>query len=104
MRRVLAAEITILAVVAAGALVMAAGSTDPASADDSRCVTRPEHRRVKVGMTKQRVERIFDLPGYKSPWFRNTYYYRWCTKAQKYTQIRYTARMRVRSKAVLTLA
>lgn len=49
-----------LAVVTLTGLVAILG--DPASATPG-CVTRPEYRRVEVGMRQARVRAIFDTPG-----------------------------------------
>ena len=90
MSRLLSVEITVLTVVAAGALVMAAGSTDPAqAADDRPCLTSGEHRQIAKGMTKKRVDGIADFPGVRSEWWADSWLYVWC-KGDIYTLVTYT--------------
>lgn len=90
MRRLLSVEILVLAVIAAGALVMAAGSANPAEAADQRpCVTRSEHAQIERGMTKRRVDRLVDFPGVRSQWWARTWLYIWCN-GESYTAVTYT--------------
>ena len=63
-----------VAVACAFALAVVAGtvgSVQPARADTPKCVTRKEFRRVSIGMTKRRVQRIFDWPGIRVSWWHS---------------------------------
>lgn len=112
MKRLLTAEVLLLALLASTAAAYAVGV---ATADDTRavaavvvgsvadtrpCVTRGEHRQIKFGMPKAKVHRIFDFNGVRFDRIPRCRLYRWCN-GDYYTAIIYHKRKPARVKSIL---